>query len=75
MSTPARYQLTLTAEAGWPNHADRRLAMALKCLLRSFGLRCTEARQLDAPESTPAAPDGAMGQPGAGKAATSGRER
>ena len=37
---PERYTLTLQAVPNWGTPGVQRLRAALKCLLRSFGLRC-----------------------------------
>jgi hypothetical protein len=40
------YQLTLRPEPGnWRAPADKRLALALKVLLRGYGLRCVTLRE------------------------------
>lgn len=45
MSQPEIFVLRLRAAPGnWRAPVTKRLALALKILLRSFGLRCTECR-------------------------------
>jgi hypothetical protein len=45
-ATPERelYSLTLRPLPGWPTPGWQRLRAALKCCLRSFGLRCETVR-------------------------------
>jgi hypothetical protein len=42
-----RFVLELRALPGWKLTPERRLRYALKCLLRSFGLRCVACRPKD----------------------------
>ena len=46
MSKPATVRLDLRPEPGWHGDEDRRLAMALKALLRSYGWRCVSVGPL-----------------------------
>ena len=51
-----RWQLTLESLPSDVPSANR-LRRGLKCLLRSFGLRCLEVRPLAEPDAKPAIPD------------------
>jgi hypothetical protein len=54
------YHLTLTPQAGhWQAPPVQRLRLALKVLLRGFGLRCTECRPCSTEKAQPVktAPD------------------
>jgi hypothetical protein len=44
----ASYRLTLCALPGWRNEPTQRLKAALKCLRRSFGLRCVSLAEVAA---------------------------
>jgi hypothetical protein len=68
VTTPPTYHLTLrdagSPGEGHPAPVDVRLRRALKCLLRSFGLRCVRVEEVPAVE-----PDGRAkpsGVPGTG---------
>lgn len=56
--TSERYAITLESVAGHDTALDARLKAAFKVLLRGFGLRIVEARELslDAPDSTQTRP-------------------
>jgi len=45
---PPTVRLELRPEPGWSHDEHRRLAAALKCLLRSFGWRCVKVEDLPA---------------------------
>ena len=50
MKQPAQpeYELRLRATPGnWTAPVEKRLALALKCLLRAWGLRCVSVRPVD----------------------------
>jgi hypothetical protein len=62
---PERFQLTVEAVPGWGDvPAIIRLRRFLKAALRSYGLRCTEAREITppVPASRPAAISEANGE-------------
>jgi hypothetical protein len=50
---PERFVLVLRPEPGnWAAPPFQRLRLALKCLLRAYGLRCTDCRVQEAGAST-----------------------
>jgi hypothetical protein len=64
MNRTPHYTLTLRAEPGhWQAPPEQRLRLALKSLLRAYGLRCTDCRPAGTQNPPTAQPSQISGQP------------